>query len=304
MRHYLANMLDQLKMICFLVLVIVCSGAVFSQASPKTPPQRIVSLNLCTDQLLMMLVEPSRIAAVTHLARQPTLSPLAARAAKLPINHGKAEEVFLLNPDLVLVGTYTAQTTVNLLRRLQRHIVTIAPANSFADIFRNIEIIGNAVGEQVKAEKMITDLKAKLEQLDSRTNAPRDQSSRPLAALYFANGYSSGRNTLADEVVKKSGFRTLGEKLGFSGTRKISLEALILARPDVLITEQKSYDGDAMAYEIFGHPALHNLANRTKSISLRTALTICGTPETIKAVEMLQKYSRLIIGEHDFKGIE
>jgi iron complex transport system substrate-binding protein len=38
-----------------------------SAADAQQRPQRIVSMNLCTDELLMRMVDPSRIAAITHL---------------------------------------------------------------------------------------------------------------------------------------------------------------------------------------------------------------------------------------------
>ena len=37
------------------------------KAASVTKPQRIVSLNLCTDQLLLQLVEPQRIAAISNI---------------------------------------------------------------------------------------------------------------------------------------------------------------------------------------------------------------------------------------------
>ena len=51
-----------------LILALCWSG--MAQAKP----QRIVSLNLCTDQLLLQLVEPERIAALTYLSDDPRQS--------------------------------------------------------------------------------------------------------------------------------------------------------------------------------------------------------------------------------------
>src|SRR4051812_9008195 len=40
-------------------------------APADAAPRRAASLNLCTDELLLMLGEPGRIVSVTHLAQQP-----------------------------------------------------------------------------------------------------------------------------------------------------------------------------------------------------------------------------------------
>jgi len=248
-------------------------------------PQKIVSLNLCTDQIVMMLVERRRIASISFLSRETNVSAMAAVAAKLPINYGKAEEVFMQQPDLVLVGSYTTRSTVALLRRLGRNVVEVPPASSFEGIYRNIAVIGKAVGETPKALQLIKRLKQQLAQIKL------DEKARlPVAALYFANGYSSGANTLIDKVVRRAGLNTLGAKLGFSGTRKLSLEALIFARPDLLIVAPKDYQGEARAYEVFRHPAMAVLKDALPVTSIASALTICGTPHTVKAIKKLAQF--------------
>src|SRR5262249_10027333 len=73
----------------------------------QAAPQRIVSMNLCTDQLALMLVDRSRIVSISFLGADPAESPLAAMAKGVPINHGLAEEVIAQKPDLVLTGRYT-----------------------------------------------------------------------------------------------------------------------------------------------------------------------------------------------------
>ncbi len=277
------------------VLLCVCGGAFAAKAPPAQRPGRIVSLNLCTDQLLMMLVEPERIAAVTFLARDPASSVMVGIAQKLPITWGKAEEVLLLKPDLVLAGSYTSRATVSLLKKLKYRVVVIPPATGIADIVRNIRTIGKAVGEEKKAEKLVLRLGKQLARYgsDDKANA---KAKRPLAALYFANGYSAGTNTLADSVVRKSGFATPGEKLPFSGTQKVSLEQLLLARPDAIVVGQRSYAGTALAYELFRHPVLRYLTRHRPAMALENALTVCGTPETIRAIRALAGFRRRHFG--------
>ena len=55
----------------------LCAMAVPTALRADTPPMRIVSLNLCTDQLLLALA-PERIAALSTLYR-PLPEPMATR---------------------------------------------------------------------------------------------------------------------------------------------------------------------------------------------------------------------------------
>ena len=75
--------LDTVRAVAFCLLALLL--APWPANAGERAPQRIVSLNLCTDQLLMMLVEPERIAAVSYHAVNPDTSNLAREARDLPI---------------------------------------------------------------------------------------------------------------------------------------------------------------------------------------------------------------------------
>ncbi len=74
-------------------------------------PARIMSLKICTDELLLDLVPPSetsRIVAITFLSREKAALKYWPQAAGIPINHGSAEEILDLHPDLILTDPFTA----------------------------------------------------------------------------------------------------------------------------------------------------------------------------------------------------
>lgn len=77
---------------------------------------------------------------------------------------------------------------------------------------------------------------------------------------------------------------TLGEELGFF-TRRISLETLLAARPNVI--NISSRNGTSLAREALKHPALDHLLSDTVETSIPANLTNCGTPKTVKALEFL-----------------
>jgi hypothetical protein len=79
-----------------IIVTLAATVARVPSALSDEPPKRIVSLNLCTDQLVMMLVGPERIAAVSHMALDPKLSVLADTAADLPIIYGQGHFISAL----------------------------------------------------------------------------------------------------------------------------------------------------------------------------------------------------------------
>src|SRR3954453_12658271 len=80
-------------------------------------PRRIVSLNMCVDELVLRLAGAQDIASGTWLSRGPKNSNVAELGPRTPVNHGLAEEIIPLNPDLIIAGIYTARTGVAMLKR-------------------------------------------------------------------------------------------------------------------------------------------------------------------------------------------
>src|SRR5690606_17107712 len=155
---------------------------------------RVVSMNVCTDQLAMLIAGPGQLHAVSMLARDPNSSVMAKEAQGFAVNHALAEEIFLMEPDLVLAGTFSSRATVGLLRRLGIHVEEFAPARSFDDIRDNIVRIGALLDRQERAGELVAELDAGLAALSAAPASGRS------IALYDANSYTTGTGTLANEI--------------------------------------------------------------------------------------------------------
>ncbi|MEY4784721.1 MAG: hypothetical protein RIR41_2656 [Pseudomonadota bacterium] len=248
-------------------------------------PQRIVSMNLCTDELLMRIVDPARIAAITHLSQQPVNAPLGldAIASKLAINHGLAEEVIALKPDLILAGSFTTSTATALLRRLGYTVLIFEPENSFDDMRANIRKLAAATGDTAKAEQIIADFDTRLAALQARI--PDDR--RPIFADIGVNNYITGDNTLYAEVVNGAGYRTLGQALGFSGYRTVALEQILAVRPALMSTATPWTSPPSLSTMALGHPALRAMTASTPHVEIPERYTTCGAPSLLGAIEIL-----------------
>lgn len=242
------------------------------------PPERVVSMNLCTDQLAMLLAAPGQLISVSDLAADPAMSAMADQAAGYPPNHGRAEEIFLMRPDLVIAGQYASGPAVAMLRRLGLRVEVLPPAEDFQAIRDQISQIGVWLGREDRAARLIADFDAGL--AAQATGAPRGR-----AALYYANGYTSGRGTLAGEIVEAAGYDNIAADYGIETTTALPLELLVMARPDRLITGAK-WPGQSRSEAILDHPAL---ARAAPGIAEVTDLDwVCGTPFVLNAIEALK----------------
>ena len=102
-------------------------------------------MNLCADELLLRLAPPGRLVSVTWLAAGPAaIDPAAAQG--LVLNHGRAEEIARLAPDLVVAGRYTTLTTTQMLRRAGIPVLLLDEATSLAGIRSQVTSLAAAVG--------------------------------------------------------------------------------------------------------------------------------------------------------------
>lgn len=271
---------------------LAVSSAAFahsSQPDASAPPRRVVSVNLCTDQIAMALAAPGQLVSVSHLAREPQSSAMVAEAQRFPVNHGRAEEVYLLAPDLVLAGGYGG-ASVALLHRLGVPVVEVPPPNSLEDARAAIAQVGAALGREPEAAAMLADFDARLAALSLPTGGDR-----PLAATWGPNGYSSGGATLAGDVLRAAGFSLLADRLGMQGSGYITLESLVMADPALIVTGTP-YPGASRAEEIVTHPALSSLSGRV--VHVPDPLWTCPTPRLLDALALLAAEARLAAGHH------
>jgi iron complex transport system substrate-binding protein len=264
-------------------------------ADAQGRPQRIVSMNLCTDELLMRIVDPSRIAAITHLSQQPINAPLGLDqiASRLKINHGLAEEVLMLEPDLVLVGRFTTTTASALLRKLGYNVMTLEPEQNFDDMRANIRKLGEAVGEETRAEQVIAEFDARLAQLQAEIPV----GDMPIFADIGVNNFIAGADTLYTHVVNAAGYRTLGQALGFDGFRNVSLEQMLLITPALISTATPWTNPPSMSTMALRHPALRTMVERTPQVMVPERYTTCGAPSVLGAVEILVEARKKAAGQ-------
>ena len=120
------------------------------EPAAAAPPQRIMSLKVCTDELLLDLVPPQRIASVTFLSREKTGLQFWPQAAVIPVNHGTAEEILATHPDLILTDPFMAPGMRALLAKTGARILEVPPAENFDQVRAVTRLVAKAVGEEAR----------------------------------------------------------------------------------------------------------------------------------------------------------
>ncbi|MFC3614173.1 ABC transporter substrate-binding protein [Lutimaribacter marinistellae] len=261
--------------------IITCLAALVFAGAALAQPQRVVSMNLCTDQLAMMLAAPGQLHSVTFLARDPGYSAMPEEAMAYEVNHRLAEEIYLQQPDLVISGSFSGHATVDMIRRLGIEVEVFDPARSLEDVRANILRMGELLGRQDAAEAMVARYDAGLAalQVSADENGPR-------AAIYALRGWTQGERSLAGQILRAAGFRNIAAELGYDWGGVLPLERLAMIDPDVVITARPS-PGHGRAKETMDHPVIDYLRARAGQAVMSDRDWVCGTPHVLGAIERL-----------------
>jgi iron complex transport system substrate-binding protein len=233
-------------------------------------PQRIASLNICIDQILWELVPHERLVSISYLTANPVWSPIAAQVRGVPVNHGLAEEIVPLKPDVIFAGEFDALNAVDLLRKLGMRIERLPLPNTLGDINVQILQLAELVGAREKGKRMVEKIAAQIAELQ----ASGDGKNSRTAFWYSSNGVVIGAGTLEHELMQLAGLRNLAAERGMLGFNQLDLELLLSAKPDILIVEESNDDSFSLAREYLSHPALMH-AN-FKMIALPAGLSGCA----------------------------
>lgn len=266
------------------------AGAFSAPAIANDAPHRVVSMNLCTDQLAMMLADEGQLHSVSYLAADPRSSAMAETARAFLANRGLAEEIYLMRPDLVIAGSFTTRATVDMLRRLGIPVAVFEPAYGLDEVRKRILQMGQLLGRTTTAEALVADY-------DNRLSALQKESqTRPSAALYYANGYTSGDRTLAGQILIAAGFENAASRAGYASGGILPLEILAMIDADALVTSQP-YAGASRAEEILQHPVVKALQERGANGGFTDRDWICGTPYVLRAISALAELRQELVSE-------
>lgn len=268
---------------------LCASGAVAGKSENGAAPQRIVSLTVCTDQLLLDLVDRDRIAALTYLAVDPAVSLKVEEARGLKGVHWMAEEVLALEPDLVIAQEYSATAAVSVLRRLGFRVVLVPLATDFEDMRRAIRIMAEAVGDKPRGEAMIA-------AFDKRLAAVRPQGpERPRALAYDVNSFAADSGSLVDAALTSAGFHNMARDVPLGPGGRLPLEEIVADPPDLIVLPNTANELRSIVGENLRHPAFASLLASRPHITLPTPQWLCATPKIAEAVEELGARRRALL---------
>lgn len=222
------------------VFVSLLAASLALAGPAEAAPQRVASLNLCTDELLLLLAEPSQIVSVTHLAQDPAETPLWRQARRYRRNDGSLLSVAPLRPDLVVTMGGGARDRLRIASRLGIRTIDLPFAQSLADVESSIDRLAEALGRPAVGGALRRRLAA------LRTTAP--------AAGVDTIWLGGGGRTVSAVGLEAQWMALAGMRQRALQGDRVSLETLIARPPAILLRSDYRLGQYSAAQRWLAHP--------------------------------------------------
>jgi iron complex transport system substrate-binding protein len=262
--------------------LIASLGMMLAGTAHAADLPRLASINLCTDQLVMTLADPAQIIGLSPYARDAARSWDAEKAAQFPKLSGEAEDVLVLQPDIVVAGRYTKWATRELLKEKGLRVVEFDVPRSMEDVKKEIVRMGDIAGHPDRAAAEV----AKLEAAIARTRAVAARKAFRVLAL-SRRGWVSGSDSLTGALLGAVGLSSAAKEMGLRTGGFASLEAIVSLRPDYLLVSESSSFAEDEGRALLLHPALERFYPASKRLVIPEKLINCGGPMIAEALDRL-----------------
>lgn len=257
-------------------------------------PQRIVSLNVSTDEILLELLaeDTERLVALSRLADD---DGICAAGEKVKLVKGRAEStnleaVLSYQPDLVIVPDYSMEP-VRGLRSAGLKVYVCHTPDNMTDILHFVRELGSAIGEEARGKAMADDLQKKLDDIRARALLASDGKQKKVLAMSFT-GPLGMKGTFSD-VCHYAGVRNALEGVDIPYQSNLSEEKMLELNPDIILTPSWDYskkgDPDDFRRRILENPTYKdmNAVKNNEVVKFHDNYLYSTSQYAVKAVEEL-----------------
>ena len=260
---------------------IAFAVAALAMPAGASAAPRIVSMNICTDQLLLAIADPAQIVGLSRFSGNPT-QWAGAQARKFPILAGGAEDVLMLKPDIVAASDFDKRSTRELLKANGQNLVEFPVPRTLDDVRAQIRRMGDLAGHPERAA-------AEIARLDAAISAAKQAvAGKKFRMLPLSRrGWVAGRDSFVGAILAEAGLVSAAGELGIGFGGFVSMEEIIRLKPDFLVVSNAGERAEDDGRAFLLHPALERFYPRSKRIVIPERMTECGGVHLADALNAL-----------------
>ena len=195
---------------------------------------RIVSTSTIADQVLIEIIEPERLLAVSaHTLRSQQSQPFED---KIGVEHARdIETIIELRPDIVFINNFLDRRQVERLKEAGLNVFDLGPMRGLETLLPNIAQLAAVLGVPERGRKLADRLVQELHAIAA--DVPEDERRRGLyVGIHGDRLYGGTAGTSFHDVLVAAGLVDVAAEAGFDGWPAFTNEQLLSLDPPWIIT--------------------------------------------------------------------
>jgi iron complex transport system substrate-binding protein len=193
-------------------------------------PQRIITLAPSLTEIVYALGAGDRLVGNTTFCDYPAEAKKVEKVGDTL--QPNVEKIIALKPDVILITTASQLETFTKQLDERQIAVFVTDPHDLEGVFRSIKTLGELLGQQEQADKLVGDLRA-------RTSAVEDAvKSRPVVSVFYQVSpsplWTAGRRSWITDLIKRAGGKSVTAEVEGEWMR-YSEEAAMASKPEAII---------------------------------------------------------------------
>lgn len=226
-------------------------------------PVRIYASTVSLEEILVDLVPPERIVAISEPALDKGNSLIPEKAARIAVHvpqRVSVEQLLKLKPDLVIAQDNNAQEYIQSLKDVGLKVFIVRVPVTADKVRERIGKMADAVGEKAAGDRMLAEFDAKLRRIKEVTDKIPE---KKIIMAYSTLGVFGSSQGIFNAICINAGVINGAAKAGLNRGEHLSKEKIIAVDPDAfLFPSDKSItqgDMDGVIREVMEDPAFARL---------------------------------------------
>ena len=209
-------------------------------------PERIVSLAPGNTEIIYALGLEEKLVGVTEFCDYPEAAKGKPKVGGFSIVD--IERVIEIQPDLVLAAEIHEDEVIPQLEGLGLTVLALAP-KTLDEVLDAITLIGQVTGQQEEAIQLVTEMGNRIKAITDKTrNLTQADRPRVFYIMWHDPLMTVGSGARIHELIELAGGINIAQDLG-EGYPTMSLEAVIMANPQIIIAGSGMGEGANLPYE-------------------------------------------------------
>ena len=195
-------------------------------------PEKVVSLQPSNTEILFALGAGDKVVGVTDFDDYPAEAKEIEHVSD-SVNID-SEKIISLKPDAVIAYTIGDKTKLQPLKDAGIPIFVIESANSFHDVYGDIEQIAQVMGVTEKGEKLVKQINSQMKEVQDKVATLKEKEETYFEVSPAPDIYTTGDATFQQEILSKAGIKNIFADQ--DGWVKVSEEEVIKRNPNTIMT--------------------------------------------------------------------